>query len=73
MTQREHIEKGYTDCGCGFKSEAGIVLDPFCGSGTTAVVALKNNRNFIGIELNEKYIEIANKRLKPFLEQKRLC
>lgn len=52
--------------------ENGIVLDIFFGSGTTGIVALKNNRNFIGIELNPKYIEIANKRLKPFLEQKTL-
>ncbi len=50
----------------------GIVCDPFFGSGTTGLVALKNNRNFIGIELQEKYIEIANKRLKPFLDQKKI-
>lgn len=40
-----------------------IVLDPFMGSGTTAVVAKKFNRNFIGYETNEKYIETAQKRL----------
>jgi DNA modification methylase len=43
----------------------GIVLDPFFGSGTTGIAATKNNRNWIGIELNPEYIEIANKRLKP--------
>jgi site-specific DNA-methyltransferase (adenine-specific) len=43
--------------------EHGIVLDPFIGSGTTAIVARKFNRNYIGIELNPKYIEIANNRL----------
>ena len=32
------------------------ILDPFCGSGTTGEVALKLDRNFIGIELNEKYV-----------------
>jgi DNA modification methylase len=37
----------------------GTILDPFAGAGTTGVVAKKNNRNFIGIELNPKYIEIA--------------
>lgn len=52
--------------------EGGVVLDPFFGSGTTGVVALKNKRQFIGIELNPEYIEIANKRLKPLLEQRRL-
>lgn len=43
--------------------EGGIVLDPFMGAGTTAVVARKLNRNYIGIELNANYIEIASKRL----------
>jgi len=50
----------------------GIVLDPFFGSGTTGLVALKQNKKFIGIELNKEYIEIANKRLKPYLEQEKL-
>lgn len=44
--------------------EKGIVLDPFMGSGTTAYVSRKNNRNYIGIELNKEYINIANNRLK---------
>lgn len=43
--------------------EGGTVLDPFCGSGTTGVVAAKNNRNFIGIELNPEYAELARKRI----------
>jgi DNA modification methylase len=43
--------------------EGGIVLDPFMGAGTTAVVARKLNRNFIGLELNKEYVEMANKRL----------
>ncbi len=41
----------------------GIVLDPFMGSGTTAIVAKKQNKGYIGIELNPKYIEIANERI----------
>jgi DNA modification methylase len=41
----------------------GIVLDPFMGSGTTACVAIKNNRRYVGIELNQDYIEIANRRI----------
>ncbi|KKN12606.1 hypothetical protein LCGC14_1014740 [marine sediment metagenome] len=52
--------------------KGGIVLDPFFGSGTTGIVALKQNKKFIGIELNKEYIEIADKRLKPFLEQTKL-
>jgi DNA modification methylase len=43
--------------------EGDIVLDPFVGSGTTAVVSKKLSRSYIGIELNPKYIEIANKRI----------
>lgn len=42
----------------------GIVLDPFFGSGTTGQVALENNRQYIGIELNPEYIHIAKKRLE---------
>ena len=38
----------------------GIVLDVFMGSGTTAMVAIQNNRKYIGFELNPEYIEIAN-------------
>jgi len=55
------------DCikaGC---AENGIVLDPFMGAGTTALVARKLNRNFIGIELNPAYIKMAEKRLKKEL------
>lgn len=40
-------------------SKGGLVLDPFMGSGTTGMVALQNQRNFIGFELNPEYIEIA--------------
>jgi len=43
--------------------EGDIVLDPYFGSGTTGVVAKQLNRKYVGIELNPKYIEIANKRL----------
>ena len=49
--------------------EGAIVLDPFLGSGTTAIACAKLNRKFIGIEKEEEYIRIAEARLKPFLEQ----
>ncbi len=39
------------------------VLDPFCGSGTTGVVALRYHRNFVGIELNPEYAEMAERRI----------
>ena len=47
--------------------ENGIVLDPFMGSGTTAIVARSLNRNYIGVELNPEYIKIAQKRLEKHL------
>jgi tRNA G10 N-methylase Trm11 len=54
---------GYTNCNCNSEFNPGLVLDPFIGSGTTAIVARKLGRNFIGIELNEKYIKMAENRL----------
>ena len=44
----------------------GTILDPFAGSGTTGVVAQKNNRNAVLVELNNEYIKIAKKRLGMF-------
>lgn len=52
--------------------ENGIVLDPFFGAGTTGVVAMKHNRKFIGIEINEKYADIARNRLKNIQTQMRI-
>jgi len=46
--------------------ENGIVLDPFMGAGTTALVAKKSGKNFIGYELNPEYIEIIKKRLSDY-------
>ena len=43
--------------------ENGTVLDPFCGSGTTGLVARQENKNFIGIELNPAYVLIAESRI----------
>ena len=42
----------------------GIVLDPFSGAGTTAIVAKKLRTNFIGFEISKEYVDIANKRIK---------
>ena len=41
-----------------------MVLDPFCGSGTTGLVALEEARRFLGVELVEEYAQIARKRLE---------
>lgn len=48
--------------------EGGIVLDPFVGSGTTAVVAKKLKRNWLGIDLNSEYVKIAEDRINSFPE-----
>jgi site-specific DNA-methyltransferase (adenine-specific) len=47
-------------CGC---PENGIVLDPFIGSGTTAIVAKKHFRKYIGCEINPGYVKIAERRI----------
>ena len=52
--------------------EKGIVLDPFMGSGTTAIACLKNNRKFIGFELNPEYAKICVERVKPLMSQTKL-
>lgn len=44
--------------------KGGIVLDPFNGSGTTGIVAVKNGRSYMGIELNAEYVEITKQRVK---------
>lgn len=44
-------------------NEGDIVLDPFIGSGTTAIACKETNRHYIGFEINKNYFEIANKRL----------
>lgn len=44
--------------------EGGTVIDPFMGSGTTAVVALRYSRNYIGIEINPEYCNISKKRIE---------
>ena len=45
-------------------NEGEVVFDPFMGSGSTGVAALKHNRKFIGVDLNNEYCEIAEKRLE---------
>ncbi|MFY9362187.1 MAG: site-specific DNA-methyltransferase [Dysgonamonadaceae bacterium] len=50
-----------------------IVLDPFIGSGTTAIAALKSNRKYVGYEINEEYIKLANKRITPLKIQTKLA
>ena len=46
-----------------YSNEGDLVLDPFMGSGTTGIACINTNRNFIGIEKDKKYFEVAKKRL----------
>jgi DNA modification methylase len=50
----------------------GTVIDPFMGSGTTGLVAMKLARDFIGVDVNADYCELTKKRLDPYLNQERL-
>ncbi len=53
-----------------FKGE--VVLDPFCGVGTTCIAAIKAGRCFIGIDINKEYVEKARRRINKYLAQSRL-
>jgi len=63
---------GWTDCGCNAGFDAGIVLDPFAGAGTTLVVAKKLGRHYIGIEIKKEYCEMAKRRLEGVVCQEEL-
>jgi len=43
--------------------EGDVVLDPFCGSGTTCIAAMNNNRHYIGYDIKKEYIELSEKRI----------
>lgn len=49
--------------------EKQIVLDPFCGSGSTLLACKQLNRQYIGIDKEQEYIDIANARLKAIPER----
>ena len=49
-----------------------LVLDPFMGSGTTAIAALNRDRQFIGFEIEDKYCKIIQQRFHDFLENNAL-
>ena len=57
LSLMEHFVKIHTN-------KDDIILDPFMGSGTTGVAAVKNGRNFIGIEKDDEYFKIASKRIE---------
>lgn len=49
--------------------EGEVVLDPFIGSGTTAIAAIKAGRIFVGYEINSEYVKLAERRIKTFAAQ----
>ncbi len=55
-----------------WSNENDLVYDPFMGSGTTAKAAHQLKRNWIGSEISSEYVELANKRLEPYLMQESL-
>jgi site-specific DNA-methyltransferase (adenine-specific) len=57
-------EKLILPCVLAGSPKGGLVYDPFMGAATTAVVAIKNDRNYLGSELNPVYIKIANNRIR---------
>ena len=61
-------EKLIEPCILAGTSKGGVVLDCFNGSGTTGVVCAKNEREYIGIELNPEYVEMSNKRIGAVVE-----
>jgi site-specific DNA-methyltransferase (adenine-specific) len=50
-----------------FKEE--VILDPFCGSGTTCIAALRNGRHYLGYEINPDYVALAHKRIRENIGQ----
>ena len=46
-----------------YSYEGDVILDPFCGSGTTCLAAVQNKRNYIGYDINEDYIALSEKRI----------
>ena len=55
-----------------YSFEKDVVLDPFCGSGTACLAALKDGRHYIGYDIEPEYVELANRRIKAHSSQKNL-
>jgi site-specific DNA-methyltransferase (adenine-specific) len=49
-----------------------VILDPFIGSGSTAIAALKSNRSYIGYDIDPEYVKIAEERIMPYKQQIRM-
>ena len=55
-----------------YSEKGDLVLDPFMGSGTTAIAAIKNKRDYLGIDKEQKYIDLANRNIKKLIGQPKL-
>jgi len=51
--------------------EGDVVLDPFVGAGTTCIAALKTNRKYVGYDIDKKYCDLSEQRLKHFLQEQK--
>jgi DNA modification methylase len=59
-----HVLGWQPSCACGGEPVPAVVLDPFCGAGTVGLVARQHGRDFVGIDLNPRYLEIARRRIE---------
>ena len=55
-----------------YSFENDVILDPFIGSGQTAIAAIKTKRNYVGYDIDKSYCELAEKRIKELTEQTKL-
>ena len=63
-TYPDQLPYDFIQCFC---PPEGIVLDPFIGSGTTALASISLNRNYIGFDISEEYVELAKLRIEQDL------
>jgi site-specific DNA-methyltransferase (adenine-specific) len=61
---REKKQTRRAECRCNDTFHSGVVLDPFMGSGSAAIAALRENRTFVGLELNPHYLQVSRKRIR---------
>lgn len=64
FTDGQPCPRALVPCGCGVATRPGLVLDPFMGSGTVALVARQHGRDWLGIELNPTYVRLTGERLE---------
>jgi site-specific DNA-methyltransferase (adenine-specific) len=64
LVDGEPQPRALVPCGCGAATRPGLVLDPFMGSGTVALVAREHGRDWLGIELSPEYVQLTRDRLE---------